>query len=451
MRKEIDKSMKEDHTVEVSQKKVAIIGLGFVGLPLSMMFVRKGFHVIGIDYDSRKISAIRQEKSYIQDLSDADIAEAVQSGRWQVSADYADLSGADTVIICVPTPLSPDNSPDLSFLTDTCTRLVPLLAPGQLVVIESSTYPGTTREVVLPLLEESGLKIGDQLYLGYSPERIDPGNKSFSFSDIPKIISGITTDCEQKLYALYSQVFERVVPVSSTEAAETAKLLENSYRFINISFINEFAQLCDRLHVNVWEVIRAAATKPYGFSAFYPGPGIGGHCIPVDPLYLQWKAAQAGITSRFIELSQHVNEGLPAYLAKRIEQELPGKKKLAGAHILVYGVTYKPDIADVRESAALPIINTLLHRGAAVDYHDPYVPHIKLENGSTLQGVELTEERLEQADCVLICTNHEVMPGELITRHSRFIFDTRHSLSVNPADPHTTAKLVTYGDGTTTG
>ncbi|SFF35198.1 UDP-N-acetyl-D-glucosamine dehydrogenase [Paenibacillus catalpae] len=443
--------MKEDHTVEVMQKKVAIIGLGFVGLPLSMMFVRKGFHVIGIDYDSRKISAIQQGKSYIQDLSDSDIAEAVQSGRWQVSADYAALSGADTVIICVPTPLSPDNSPDLSYLTDTCSRLAPLLTPGQLVVIESSTYPGTTREVVLPLLEKSGLRIGQQLYLGYSPERIDPGNKSISFSDIPKIISGITADCERKLYAVYSQVFEQVVTVSTTEAAETAKLLENSYRFINISFINEFAQLCDRLNVNVWEVIKAAATKPYGFSAFYPGPGVGGHCIPVDPLYLQWKAAQAGITSRFIELSQQVNDSLPAYLADRIEQELPGRKRLAGARILVYGVTYKPDIADVRESAALPIINTLLHRGAAVDYHDPYIPHIKLEDGSKLQGIELTGERLKQADCVLICMNHEVMPGDLIIKHSRFIFDTRHSLSVNPADHPITGKLVTFGDGTTIG
>ncbi|MCM3631549.1 nucleotide sugar dehydrogenase [Paenibacillus glycanilyticus] len=441
--------MKEDHTIEVMQQKVAIIGLGFVGLPLSMMFVRKGFHVIGIDYDTRKISAIQQGKSYIQDLSDTDLAEAIQTGRWQVSADYAALTGADTVIICVPTPLSSDNSPDLTYLIDTCTRLSPLLTPGQLVVIESSTYPGTTREVVLPLLEKSGLSVGRQLYIGYSPERIDPGNTSMAFSDIPKIISGITSACEEKLNELYSEVFEQVVSVSSTETAETAKLLENSYRFINISFINEFAQLCDHLNINVWEVIKAAATKPYGFSPFYPGPGIGGHCIPVDPLYLQWKAAQAGITSRFIELSQQVNDSLPAYLADRIEEELPNGNKLAGASVLIYGVTYKPDIADVRESAALPIIHTLLHRGAAVSYHDPYVPQIKLENGEIMRGVELTEEQLKQADCVLICTNHAVMPHDLIAGHSRFIFDTRHSISLDPAAP-TTGKLVTFGDGTAT-
>jgi UDP-N-acetyl-D-glucosamine dehydrogenase len=439
--------MEDDQTIQVPLKKVAIIGLGFVGLPLSMMFVRKGFQVIGIDYDTVKITALQDGKSYIQDLSDADLTEALQSGRWQVSADYASLAGADTVIICVPTPLSPDNSPDLSFLTDTCTKLAPLLRSGQLVVIESSTYPGTTREVVQPLLERSGLVVGQELYIGYSPERIDPGNKSMAFSDIPKIISGITSACAQQLLELYSLVFEQVVSVSTTEAAETAKLLENSYRFINISFINEFAQLCDRLNINVWEVIAAASTKPYGFNAFYPGPGIGGHCIPVDPLYLQWKAAQAGVNSRFIELSQQVNEGIPSYLADRIEQELLDGKKLTDAHILVYGVTYKPNIADVRESAAIPLISRLLHRGAVVHYHDPFVSQIKLEDGTRLQGVELTQERLEQADCVLICTNHDVMPAQLIAGHSRFIFDTRHSLSLKaPADMK--AKLVTFGDGT---
>lgn len=441
--------MKEDHSAKVTQKKVAIIGLGFVGLPLSMMFVRKGFQVIGIDYDSGKISALQQGKSYIQDLSDTDIAEAVQSGRWRVSVDYAALSGADTVIICVPTPLSSDNSPDLSFLSDTCTRLAPLLSPGQLVVIESSTYPGTTRDVVWPLLEKSGLEVGQQLFIGYSPERIDPGNKSMAFSDIPKIVSGITSACEQKLFALYSQVFVQVVPVSSTETAETAKLLENSYRFVNISFINEFAQLCDQLNINVWEVIKAASTKPYGFSAFYPGPGVGGHCIPVDPLYLQWKAAQAGVKSRFIELSQQVNDGLPSYMATRIEQELPDNKKLSDAKILIYGVTYKPDIADVRESAALPIIHVLQQRGAAINYHDPYVPQLRLEDDSILYGVELTEERLKQADCVLICTNHSVMPGDQIAKHSRFIFDTRRSISLAPAE-RAAAKLITFGDGTAT-
>ncbi|CAM3502585.1 nucleotide sugar dehydrogenase [Paenibacillus lupini] len=439
--------MEDDHTIQAPLKKVAIIGLGFVGLPLSMMFVRKGFQVIGIDYDTIKITALQDGKSYIQDLSDADLTEALQSGRWQVSADYASLAGADTVIICVPTPLSPDNSPDLSFLTDTCTMLAPLLRSGQLVVIESSTYPGTTREVVQPLLEKSGLVVGQELYIGYSPERIDPGNKSMAFSDIPKIISGITPACAQQLLELYSLVFEQVVSVSTTEAAETAKLLENSYRFINISFINEFAQLCDRLNINVWEVIAAASTKPYGFNAFYPGPGIGGHCIPVDPLYLQWKAAQTGINSRFIELSQQVNEGIPSYLADRIEQELLDGKKLTGAHILVYGVTYKPNIADVRESAAIPLISRLLHRGAVLHYHDPFVSQIKLEDGTRLQGVELTQERLEQADCVLICTNHDVMPVDRIASHSRFIFDTRHSFSLNaPADMQ--AKLVTFGDGT---
>lgn len=435
--------MKEGYSGHNGQGKVGIIGLGFVGLPLSMAFLHSGFDIIGVDYDHNKITALRSGQSYVQDIQDDAVAKAIASGRLHVTTDYSALVDATTVIICVPTPLSTGNSPDLSFLINTCEQLYPLLRPGQLIVIESSTYPGTTREIVQPILEKSGLTIGRQLFLAYSPERIDPGNNRLALNEIPKVVSGITVSCKDLVHQLYEQVFLHVVTVSSPEVAETTKLLENTFRFINISFINEFAQLCDTIGVNVWEVIHAASTKPYGFSAFYPGPGIGGHCIPVDPLYLQWKAEQLGSSSRFITLAQEINESMPSYIADKLQSHLPNGKPLSEAAILIYGVTYKKNIADLRESAALPIIHTLLERGAAVSYHDPLAHSLRLEHGTELQSVALTEDRLQQADCVLICTDHDQMPASFIAEHSRFIFDTRNTLTASNGK----AKLVGLGSG----
>ncbi|MFX3634509.1 MAG: nucleotide sugar dehydrogenase [Candidatus Pristimantibacillus sp.] len=435
--------MREDSLNVGPQGRVGIIGLGFVGLPLSIVFLRKGFDVVGVDYDEMKIKTLQERKSYIRDIEDDEIEWAVASGKFRVSNDYAVLAEVDTIIICVPTPLSASSSPDLTYLTGTCSQLYPVLRSGQLVVIESSTYPGTTKEIVQPLLEQSGLTVGQQFYLAYSPERIDPGNHGLMLNEIPKVVSGITVPCLERVCHLYEQVFDHVVAVSSTEAAETTKLLENTYRFINIAFINEFAQICDKLNVNVWEVIQAAATKPYGFSPFYPGPGVGGHCIPVDPLYLQWKAAQFGISSRFIELSQQINDAMPAYIARRLHEELPSNKTMSEAHILIYGVTYKKNIADVRESAAIPIIHSLLDSGAEVRYHDPFVPSIRLEDGTVLHSVACTPEQLALADCVLICTDHSTMPIQLMMDHSKLIFDTRNA--INQAQGK--AKLVTFGKG----
>ncbi|MUT67931.1 nucleotide sugar dehydrogenase [Paenibacillus sp. NEAU-GSW1] len=429
------------------KSKVGIIGLGFVGLPLAMAFVKKGFTVVGVDLDPSKINAINEGKSYIQDIADGVLDAAGESGRWSVSTEYTALLGSDAIVICLPTPLSASHGPDLSYLTDACHRLYPLLQPGQLVIVESSTYPGTTREVVKPLLEKGGLRAGEDLYIAYSPERIDPGNRNASLLSIPKVVSGVTAQCLAHVQQLYEQLFDKVVAVSSTEAAETTKLLENSYRFINIAFINEFTEICEKLSLNVWEVIEAASSKPYGFSPFYPGPGIGGHCIPIDPLYLQWKAEQFGASSQFIKLAQQLNDALPASIVNRLEKLLPADRPLAGARIFVYGITYKKDIGDARESAALAIVHELLGRGAIVIYHDPCAPSVRLNDRTWMHSVELTEEELEQADCVLIGTDHSVMPADFIASHSRLIFDTRYAFKQLASSK---ARIVRLGDNTNT-
>jgi UDP-N-acetyl-D-glucosamine dehydrogenase len=423
--------------------KVGIIGLGFVGLPLAMVFMNKGYSVIGIELNADKLIALREGRSYIQDISSEELLRVISSGQLAVTNDYSAASDAAAIIICVPTPLSQDRTPDLSYLIDSCNRLASELQPDQLIVIESSTYPGTTTEVVQPLLEQRGGRAGVDFYLTYSPERIDPGNGSMELSQIAKVVSGVTKQCLKQICGLYETVFEKVVTVSSTEAAETMKLLENTYRFINISFINEFAQLCDKLGVNAWEIIHAAATKPYGFSPFYPGPGIGGHCIPVDPHYLQWKAIQEGLPSRFIDVSQRINSQIPDYIAERIQEHLPRGKKLNTARILLYGVTYKKDIADARESTAMKIIEMLQKHGANVHYHDPYIAKIQLDDKSWLHSVDLTKEELQLADCLVILTDHSELPVRLIAEHCDFVFDTRNVMtSLRPG-----AKLITLGDG----
>ncbi|WP_219838366.1 nucleotide sugar dehydrogenase [Paenibacillus sp. R14(2021)] len=424
-------------------RTVGIIGLGYVGLPLAMNFIAKGYRVVGIDTDPRKLESLRAGRSHVQDVSDQELGSCLAEGILMITGHYADAAKAGTIIICVPTPLAPDHTPDLGFLLDACRRLSAHLQPGQLVIVESSTYPGTTTEQVQPLLEGEDRKAGRDFYLAYSPERIDPGNRSISFHQIAKIVSGVTEACLERVQSIYRSVFETVIPVSSTAAAETMKLLENTYRFINISFINEMAMLCDHLGLNAWEIIAAAASKPYGFSAFYPGPGVGGHCIPVDPFYLQWKAAQSGQTSRFIEIAQHINDGMPAYLVEEIRKHLPEGKSLRDARIVVYGVTYKQNIADVRESTAIAIIEALREQGADVGYSDPYLAKIRLTDGSELERAELTAESLEVADCLVILTHHSSLPIRLIADHASFVYDTRNAITaLRPG-----AKLVTLGNG----
>lgn len=407
-------------------RSVAVVGLGYVGLPLAIAFVHKGFDIKGIDVNAGKNQLLNKGKSPLPHVRDEEVEAVVRSHRFVASEDFSEIEAADSIIICVPTPLTRQHTPDLSYLLETCSMMGPHLQKGQTIILESSTYPGTTREVMQPMLEKYGFTVGQDLFLGYSPERIDPGNQQFTVEQIPKVISGVTPECRDRVERLYSQVFEKVVPTSSTDAAEAAKILENSYRLINISFINEFAQICDRLQIDVWEVIAAASTKPFGFSPFYPGPGIGGHCIPVDPLYLQWKAQEQGMESRMIGLAHRINLEMPAYVVRAMKRILSEKRPLHGASILVYGITYKKDTNDVRESTAIELIERLLEEGAAVSYHDPYVPELRLDGGKMLQSTALTEEVLATADCVVLHTDHRQMPLQMMADHAKVIFDTRN-------------------------
>ncbi|UVI28623.1 nucleotide sugar dehydrogenase [Paenibacillus spongiae] len=404
-------------------REIGVIGLGYVGLPLALTFIQKGFRVIGVDANKQKIDALNGERSYLPDVSDETVRNSITQNKLTATTDYAQLSEAEAVILCVPTPLTQDHTPDLTYLHQVGSALSKHLVQGQLIVLESSTYPGTTREVLKPLLEMSGLKVGVDFYLAYSPERINPGNMNFTLETIPKVISGITAACTKRIVELYAAVFADVVPVSSPEAAELTKLLENTYRFVNISLINEFAMLCEKLKIDVWEVITAAKTKPYGFSAFYPGPGIGGHCIPVDPLYLQWSANRIGSNSKFIEYAHDINSSMPAYIVDRIKDSI-GDTVLAGKSILVIGVTYKRNIDDVRESSALTLMNLFAQEGAVLSYHDPYVPEITV-NGYPLKGEELNERILSDADCVIIATDHSQLPIPFILDHAPLVYDTR--------------------------
>ncbi|WP_318152674.1 nucleotide sugar dehydrogenase [Paenibacillus terricola] len=405
---------------------VGVIGLGYVGLPLAMACIRSGLQVIGIEIDERKLQLLKDGKSYIQDISDDELAAAVRSGQLLATSDYDQLMGAGSIVICVPTPLTEEHTPDVSFITNTCVQLRNVLQPGQLVVVESTTYPGTTRELVQPMLEQGGLRAGVHFHLAYSPERIDPGNHIHQLQDVPKIVSGTSSDCLMRVQELYGRIFQHVVPVSSTDIAEAAKLLENSFRLINISFINEFAKLCDELQLNIWEVIEAASTKPYGFMPFQPGPGIGGHCIPVDPLYLQWSARRSGTESRFIELSHHTNETMPRYIVNRIARLLGPDRTLSGASVLLIGIAYKKNIADMRESSALTLIRLLQQAGADVSYYDPYVPSVRIGT-SVIHSLDLTDEVLSAADCTVIHTDHADLPIERIVEKAAVLYDARNA------------------------
>lgn len=423
------------------QRTVAIVGLGYVGLPLALLFAERGFHVLGIDLDKQKIDKLSRGKSYILEVQDDEIQAAVASKRFVPSDQYSGLESAEAVMICVPTPLTAYGTPDLSFLTQAAREIGCRLRKGQLVVLESSTYPGTTREVLLPLLSAFDWKIGEDVHLAYSPERVDPGNANYRVAQIPKVVSGITPSCLSRIVELYSGIFNHVHSVSSTDAAEMTKLLENSYRLVNISFINELAMICDVLELNLWEIIEAASTKPFGFKAFYPGPGVGGHCIPVDPSYLAWKIKQYGIKSDFIQISNTVNRIMPMYITQQLKLHL-APKSLSSARILVYGAAYKRDIADHRESASIELIHMLQLEAKCVMYHDPYVPSIQV-GGEKLMSVDLDEAVLSGLDCVVIATDHSSLPLQLLLEHAPFIYDTRNVTGGTDGK----AKVVRFGGG----
>jgi len=403
--------------------RIQIVGLGYVGLPLAVLFAEQGFFVTGVDVDKKKIELLEKGRSYVKDLADEELGAALASGRFRPTARYDDSAQAETIILCVPTPLSDRLTPDMSYLHAAVYEIGTRLRPGQLVVLESSTYPGTTSEEMVPILErESGLKAGLDFNVGYSPERIDPGNTKYKVRDIPKVVSGLTPTCLRRTEALYARTFGQTVKVSSPEVAEMTKLLENTYRLINISFMNEMAMLCDTMGIDLWEAIEAAKTKSFGYAAFYPGPGVGGHCIPVDPLYLQWKACEFGTKSAFIELAEGLNRNMADYLLKRVQDRLGDGFRTA----VIYGVAYKKDIGDVRESAAIQLIERLLDEGIHVAYHDPNVPVIRIRNRE-IESSELSDELLNKADCVFIMADHTGIPVQRIVSEARFIVDTRNA------------------------
>jgi UDP-N-acetyl-D-glucosamine dehydrogenase len=407
--------------------RVGIIGLGYVGLPLAVEFAKAGFSVTGIDLIDSKVQRINAGDSYIQDVAQADIASLVEAGKLRATTDFSVVAELDTINICVPTPLRKTKDPDMSFIVSACQEIAKFVHPGMLAILESTTYPGTTDELVLPMLSATGLQVGKDFFLCFSPERVDPGNPKFQTRNIPKVVGGVTAACTQLGANFYSQALENVVPVSSTQVAEMVKLLENTFRMINIGLVNELAMMCERMSINIWEVIDAAATKPFGFMPFYPGPGLGGHCIPIDPFYLSWKSKQAGIEARFIELAGYVNGQMPHFVVDKLQNALNDHSKaVRGSHVHILGVSYKRDIDDVRESPALDIIHLLQRRGAKVTFSDPYVPVIRLEDGILTSTDAL--EAAGQADVTVIVTDHAGIDYKLIAGRTPLILDTRNAL-----------------------
>ena len=410
---------------------IGVIGLGYVGLPLVREFTRGGAKVLGFDIDQTKIDKLHAGKTYIEHLPDELIKEMVSSGRFSATTDFDRLSEPDCILIAVPTPLTKMREPDMSYVEGTAHSIAKRLRKGQLIVLESTTYPGTTREVMLPILErESGLSVGKDFYLAFSPEREDPGRKDYTTKTIPKVVGGYDKASLDAACACYEIAIDTVVPVSSCEAAEAAKILENTYRCVNIALVNELKMLFDRMDVDVWEVIRAAATKPFGFTAFYPGPGLGGHCIPIDPFYLSWKAREYGMSTRFIELAGEINVGMPLFVIHKLMEALNERgKPLKGSKILVLGLAYKKDVDDVRESPSLELIELLKHRGAKVDYNDPHVPrtHKMREYNLKMTSKPLTAQSLAGYDAVLISTDHSKYDYQFIVDNAQLVIDTRNA------------------------
>ncbi|MFZ6026746.1 MAG: nucleotide sugar dehydrogenase [Chloroflexota bacterium] len=416
--------------LQTRQARVAILGLGYVGLPLAVVFAEAGFDVVGVDPDRRKVDAVNRGDSHIQDVPAEKVARLVQAGRLSATADFSALQQVDAVSICVPTPLSKFGDPDMSYVISATEGLASYMHPGMVVVLESTTYPGTTREILLPKLgAERGLVVGDDFCLAFSPERVDPGREDWTTINTPKVMGGITETCSEVAATWYRQALETIVPVTSAEAAEMTKLLENTFRMINIAMVNELAMMCERLGVDVWEVINAAATKPFGFMKFTPGPGLGGHCIPIDPLYLSWKLKEINYTARFIELASEINSNMPRYVIGRVMDALNDQGKvLKGSHVLVLGAAYKPDIDDIRESPALDLIGLLSRKGAQVSYHDPFIAHLHTHDGIDLDCVPDLMTAVRQADCVLIVTNHSQYDYAAILAEAKLIFDSRNAL-----------------------
>jgi UDP-N-acetyl-D-glucosamine dehydrogenase len=420
--------------LERRQARCGVIGLGYVGLPLALEFARNGFHVTGIDLDERKISAITAGRSYIVDTSDEEIAEPVKAGKFVATTDFSVIRELDTINICVPTPLRKTKDPDLTYIVAAVDQIKKYLHPGMLVILESTTYPGTTEEVVRPKLEESGLLAGKDFALAFSPERIDPGNGRFNTRNIPKVVGGCTEACTKVAKKLYEASVETVVPVSSTQVAEMVKLLENTFRSVNIGLVNEIALMCSSLKIDVWEVIDAAKTKPFGFMAFYPGPGLGGHCIPIDPFYLSWKAKMNGFDARFIELAGAINESMPRFVVERVTDALNRKKKsVNGARVHLLGVAYKEGVNDIRESPALTVMKLLAEKGAQLSYSDPYIPKVD-EEGFQLESIDLKNGFLGSVDCVVILTAHREVDYDSVVRTAPLIVDTRNALHGCKAD-----------------
>jgi UDP-N-acetyl-D-glucosamine dehydrogenase len=415
--------------IKTKDAKVGVIGLGYVGLPLVMEFCKAGFSVVGFDVDPNKIVALKEGRDYIKHIHFSSIGEA--SKRLLPTTDFSELTQVDCIIICVPTPLNKYREPDMSYVLTTTETIAKYLRPHQLVILESTTYPGTTDGEMKAILERTGLKAGKDFYLAFSPEREDPSNKDFSTSTIPKVVGGYTAECLAVSKALYDTIIVRTVPVSSTRVAEAAKILENTYRAVNIALVNELKMLFDKMDINIWEVIEASKTKPFGFQPFYPGPGLGGHCIPIDPFYLTWKAREYGFATRFIELAGEINTGMPVYVVNKVADALNTRgKSVKGVSILILGVAYKKDIDDLRESPALELIELLTEKGAKVDYNDPYIPEAKgmRHYDFIMKSVPLNDEMIKKYDVVLIATAHSDYDYKWLFDHASLIVDTRNAM-----------------------
>lgn len=424
---------------------IGVVGLGYVGLPIVLNFLARGFRTVGFDIDPAKIEALSAGRSYIKHIPSEDIADGIASGRLEVTADFSRIAGVDAIIICVPTPLSKHHEPDLSYVVNTVKAVQPFLRAGQILSLESTTYPGTTAEEVVPRVEERGFTIGTDFHVVYSPEREDPGNPVFSARNIPKLIGGATPACLEAGLALYGCICERVVPVSSTQVAEFAKLLENIYRAVNIGLVNEMKIVADRMGLDIWEIVNAAATKPFGFTPFYPGPGLGGHCIPIDPFYLTWKAREYGIHTRFIELAGEINESMPEYVVRQVAWALNGRGlPLKGSRVLVLGLAYKSNVDDMRESPSFKLMDLLREHQAGVAYHDPYIPVITPTREHAAwtgtKSVPWDEATLRSFDCVLIATKHDSYALEELLAWAPCIVDTRNALAGLEAKPGQVAK-----------
>jgi UDP-N-acetyl-D-glucosamine dehydrogenase len=415
--------------IESHKAICGVIGLGYVGLPLAAELAKAGYHVLGFDVSEAVVGGVNRGESHIQDIPSERLAAFTERGMIEATTDMARMRECDVISVCVPTPLAKTRDPDVSYVVAATESIAACLRAGQLIILESTTYPGTTRELMLPMMETDELRVGEDFFLCFSPERVDPGNEVWQVQNTPKVLGGVTRECLNVGYALYSRVMERIVPVSSPEAAELTKLLENTFRSINIALANEMAQVCDRLNVDVFEVIEAAATKPFGFMKFTPGPGIGGHCIPLDPHYLAWKMKTLNYKTRMIELAGEVNSEMPEYVVEKVQGALnQHRKAVNGSRILVMGVAYKRDIDDLRESPALDIIRLLEDKGAIVDYHDPYVPEIREDGHSRAHvGVALDEHVLKAVDCVVITTDHQNVDYEMVVRNAQLIVDTRNA------------------------